>query len=369
MRSNLDSLSCEDAVYRVLEQHGGPMRARQIVKWFEESGQKPLRKAQVNTALETLRKSGTVEHVRWRRWRVVRVSEEKARVEHTDNQLDVTGLTSKEAVFRVLAHIKSPMKTKDIVDWLKANGGEQLRDNQVSGALYDLSTLYLDVVEKVEPGTYRIHPDWDGDTLDKQKRKSDPSSTAVEQQRSGRRAPGRNSDRKIVIPCFGLHWERSLVSWNGGQGLLGAVKDGEEAVDFANQTGVYVLYQWPQVNYVGRTTNGGLYQRLKSHDADRRKGLWDKFSWFGLHEVDDDGQLRAAPTARRNVPAEIMMMEALLISVLMPPHNSKRGDGMGFQYFQVPDPMIEEREGKILAEKISRLLLSKERSSFTPGNR
>lgn len=261
-----------------------------------------------------------------------------------DDPPNVAGLIGKEAVFQILAHIKKPAKKKDIDEWLKANEQEPLTDGQISGAFYDLSTNYVNVVEKVERGTYRIHKEWNGQPLETQESAAIGSQIRVSKEPQG---------GGVVIPCFGLHWERGLVSWSAGQSLLGKVKDGD-AVNFANQTGVYVLYQWPQVNYVGRTVRGGLFQRLKSHDTDPGKGLWDKFSWFGLSEVDDDGQLRERD--QMSIADEVTMMEALLISVLTPPHNNRGGEGMGVQYFQVPDPMVEEREQKDLAKTLSQLL-------------
>lgn len=134
---------------------------------------------------------------------------------------------------------------------------------------------------------------------------------------------------------------------------MGKAKNGD-AVNFANQTGVYVLYQWPQLNYVGRSTSGTLYQRLKAAHNDPAKGLWDKFSWFGLNQLDDDGRLRRR--GQMSITDEVTMMEALLISVLAPPYNNRGGEGMGRQYFQVPDPMVEEREQKALARTLSELL-------------
>ena len=146
-----------------------------------------------------------------------------------------------------------------------------------------------------------------------------------------------------------------LVSWSAGSllGRKGGEKDAD-AVNFANQTGVYVLYQWPQVNYVGRSI-GGLYQRLSKHDSDADKGPWDRFSWFGLIPVDDDGEL-AERHGEMSIEDEVTMMEALLIRVLTPPNNKKGGDGMGVQYLQVPDPMVEERQQEALAKTLRQLL-------------
>lgn len=341
-------MSSKEAVRQILEREGDAMRSKDIVERAQGWG---LRAGQVHGALQQLKQDGTVENVKRGIWRIVAAPESR-QTRTPDEPPNVAGLTGKEAVFQILAHVKRPLKKRDIDEWLKASGQEPLTDGQIAGAFYDLTTNYLNVVEKVEPGTYRIHKEWNGEPLDKQvgqQGRSVPQSAPIEPQ-------GRTQaeDRpRFVIPCFGLHWERSLVSWSVGQNLLGKAKNGD-AVNFANQTGVYVLYQWPQVNYVGRSKSGGLYQRLKAAHNDPAKGLWDRFSWFGLNQLDDDGRLRRR--GQMSIADEVTMMEALLISVLTPPYNNRGGEGMGRQYFQVPDPVVEEREQKALARTLSELL-------------
>ena len=336
-------MSSKEVVRQILDREGIAMEWKEIVRRAEKRG---LRATQVSGALHHLRRDGTVESVERGTWRIV----EQGQPHTPDEPPNVGGLTGKEAVFQILAHVKKPMKKRDIGDWLEANGQEPLTDGQIDGGFYDLLHYYLNVVEKVEPGTYRIHKNWNGEPLEKQAR----IDSRPEPQRPPNLGPSRRAE--FVIPCFGLHWERSLVSWSGGRNLLGtADKDGDDgdAVNFANQSGVYVLYQWPQVTYVGRTTSD-LFGRLKTHDAEIRKGLWDKLSWFGLCEVDDDGRLRER--GQLGIADEVMMMEALLISALRPPLNLKGGDGMGVEYLQVPDPVVEEREEKALANRLNQLM-------------
>ena len=333
----------QQVVRQILEREGQVMELRDIVERARRQG---LGRKQVSGALFHLKKAGIVETVERATYRIV-ATPESSQTHTPAEPPNVEGLTGKEAVFQILAYVKRPLKKRDIDEWLEANKQEPLTDGQIDGAFYALSTNYLNVVEKVEPGTYRIHKEWNGEPLDKQvgqQGRSVPQSTPVSQARRAR----------VVIPCFGLHWERNLVSWSTAQNLLGAAKGGD-AVNFANQTGVYVLYQWPQVNYVGRTASGELYQRLKSHHMDPTKGLWDRFSWFGLDQLDDDGRLRER-RGQMSIADEVTMMEALLINVLTPPHNNKGGDGMGVQYFQVPDPTVEEREQEKLRQLLKRLL-------------
>ena len=247
-------------------------------------------------------------------------------------------------MLRILAHTNKPMRHGHIVKWLEDNG-QSLTDGQIAGALYVLWKK-LEAVEPVSRGLYRIRKDWDWE--------GGPLDFDETEQTTGSAPLPKEPKSRIVIPCYGLHWKRSSVSWNAGAELLGAMGPSEDAVNFANQTGVYVLYLWPQVTYVGRTAKGGLYQRLRSHDGDASKE-WDTFSWFGLGAVNEEGVV-VPPSARASIEDQVTMMEAVLIGVLRPPFNNKQGDLMGEQYGQVPDPIVEERELKVFRERLRKLI-------------
>lgn len=198
----------------------------------------------------------------------------------------VEELSGKEAVFALLAFTRQPMGVSDISKWLAERGQDPLTEGQVAGGFYSLLNKYDNVVEKVKPGTYRVHSAWNGKPLDEQTRKDGPVALPHIRARRGVPKVG------VVIPCYGTYWDRGLVEWRNGD-LLGKQElTDAEAVNFADQTGVYVLYQWPRVNYVGRTTTGNLYQRLSTHVNKDDRGPWDKFSWFGLRSVGDDGRLK-----------------------------------------------------------------------------
>ena len=61
------------------------------------------------------------------------------------------------------------------------------------------------------------------------------------------------------VAAYGLYWDRDKVNWEPGRGrqaqLLGKPEDGGIEIDFANQIGVYILYNRLTVMYVGRTTD------------------------------------------------------------------------------------------------------------------
>src|SRR5208282_404929 len=115
---------------------------------------------------------------------------------------------------------------------------------------------------------------------------------------------------------------------------------GATDVNFAGQIGVYLLHDRERVIYVGRAVDT-LFARLKAHTTDRLGGRWDRFSWFGLRSVGDDGELsdREVPWGQDVV---VETMEAVLIESLEPPLNRRRGDNLSaVECIQVSDPQIE----------------------------
>lgn len=154
-----------------------------------------------------------------------------------------------------------------------------------------------------------------------------------------------------ALRAFGMFWRRDKVMWNsGGRQLLGRQGSGANPVDFAGQVGVYLLHDRDRVIYVGRADDA-LFARLLAHTKDRLEGRWDRFSWFGLKNVNDQGALaEASPGWTHKVVVDTM--EALLIEALEPPLNRKRGDGFSaVEYQQAEDPKLEKaRQAQLLAE-------------------
>lgn len=152
------------------------------------------------------------------------------------------------------------------------------------------------------------------------------------------------------LKAFGMFWRRDHVLWSGKPRLFGRQGLGASQVNFSEQVGVYLLHDRERVIYVGRATDN-LYARLKAHTTDRLGGRWDRFSWFGLRPVSNDGELGAASVPWHS-GVVIETMEALLIESLEPPLNRKRGDNLAAaEYLQVLDPELEKlRKRSALAE-------------------
>ena len=149
-----------------------------------------------------------------------------------------------------------------------------------------------------------------------------------------------------IVSSFGMFWRREAVEWIATPRLLGMQQIGATPVDFNKQLGIYLLYDGREVIYVGRTTDRPLGKRLFEHTSDRMSSRWDRFSWFGLLPVSEQGVLGALPStfdAAKLIPA----LEAILIEALEPRQNRKRGDDLAaVEYIQRVDPEIEKKRVK-----------------------
>jgi hypothetical protein len=153
-----------------------------------------------------------------------------------------------------------------------------------------------------------------------------------------------------------MFWQRELVLWSNSPSILGRQQIGADPVDFSDQIGVNLLHDGRDVVYVGRSIDRPLGRRLYEHTQDRLRGRWDRFSWFGLLSVTEEGHLEKkeiVPT----VDTIISTLEALLIEGLEPTQNRKRGDDFNaIEYLQAEDPEIEKQQmKKLLAEMQTKL--------------
>lgn len=147
-----------------------------------------------------------------------------------------------------------------------------------------------------------------------------------------------------VIRCLGMYWQRDFVVWKNDPRVFGKQQALSKPVDFGSQRGIYILYDHHTVVYVGRSVDRPMGRRLYEHTIDRLSSRWNRFSWFGLLNVTDEGKLVQAPI-KVTLPSLIATLEALLIEALEPPQNRKRGDDFSvMEYIQDIDPEIKERE-------------------------
>ncbi len=147
-----------------------------------------------------------------------------------------------------------------------------------------------------------------------------------------------------IIHSFGMYWQRDLVVWRKDPKMYGKQQALSKPVDFGKQKGIYILYDHHTVVYVGRSIDRPLGKRLFEHTVDRLGSRWNRFSWFGLLDVTQEGSLREA-ALNTSLASLIATLEALLIEALEPPQNRKRGDDFSaIEYIQDIDPELKEKE-------------------------
>jgi hypothetical protein len=147
-----------------------------------------------------------------------------------------------------------------------------------------------------------------------------------------------------IIHSFGMYWQRDLIVWRNVPKVYGKQQAFSKSVDFGKQKGIYILYDHHTVVYVGRCIDRPLGKRLYEHTLDRLGSRWNRFSWFGLLDVTQEGNLRES-AFNATFAVLVGTLEALLIEALEPPQNRKRGDDFSaIEYIQDIDPELKERE-------------------------
>jgi len=163
----------------------------------------------------------------------------------------------------------------------------------------------------------------------------------------------RSKPKPKIIANMGVFWHRDKARWVGSRsqprGILG-VRAGAKRygpVDFWNQVGIYCLYADLDLVYVGQaglSDKSCIGDRLKSHTKDDTADRWDKFSWFGLCKVKQNGTLGARFEKAKATWSDVAdVLEGILIEVAEPPENSQKGRfGPGVhRYIQVPCELLQ----------------------------
>ena len=148
-----------------------------------------------------------------------------------------------------------------------------------------------------------------------------------------------------VVRALGMFWRRERVDWKNHPTLMGQQQMGSTPVDFSGQRGVYLLHDGRETVYVGRSVDRPLGQRLYEHTNDRLNGRWDRFSWFGLLAVSDEGGLCESSATAVDDELMIEALEAVLIEALEPPLNRRRGDHLQeVEYLQAEDAAFQKQK-------------------------
>lgn len=168
------------------------------------------------------------------------------------------------------------------------------------------------------------------------------------------------TSEQFMFRSYGLFWREDRIFWGWGRGsakghLCGRKVDNrtgkttsKDRIDFKDQIGIYALYYNFELVYVGQvgantddSKGRTLFDRLKDHRDGRHSERWDRFSWFGLRDVDKE-RLTDIRTARLDVTkGQILnMFEAVMIALSEPQLNLQRGKMSDYatQYSQWYDP-------------------------------
>lgn len=154
----------------------------------------------------------------------------------------------------------------------------------------------------------------------------------------------------LLIQNYGLFWDEVDVFWGAGSKkgrMLGvpATNTTADAIDFREQSGVYVLYADYELVYVGQVGAGNqkLFTRLKQHTRDSLARRWNKFSWFGIRRVLRDGQLSVESDGKHSTHSAVLNhIEAILIHSAEPTQN-RQGGRFGedvVQFLQLRDDQL-----------------------------
>lgn len=135
--------------------------------------------------------------------------------------------------------------------------------------------------------------------------------------------------------------------------LYGTQITGSKLVNFKDQKGIYLLHDAREVIYVGQAVKQPISKRLSDHCKDRLNGRWDRFSWFGFYDVNEDGTLMQNDFQNTKFTMENLAnaFEAILIEGLEPRQNRKTGNDFGFEFIQAQDPGLEEDKAALVLMK------------------
>lgn len=102
----------------------------------------------------------------------------------------------------------------------------------------------------------------------------------------------------------------------------------DEPINFRGQIGIYALYADYDLVYVGQAGVGNqtLFSRIKQHRKNDLAERWNRFSWFGVLRVLNNGNLANRTDALHPELSDVLNhIEAILIHAAEPPMNGQGG--------------------------------------------
>lgn len=258
-------------------------------------------------------------------------------------------MTWKDAILHILQQNKkgdeyAPMHYRDITNAIIEHNLIKSKGKTPANTVSAILTGNKDLFESLGDGEFKLTQKEETSSFGKGNKKIfDTTHKATEP---------KNSEIKPtvsrLIQSYGMYWMRDGINWHSNTRLLGVQSFGAGNIDLSEMRGIYMLYDGREVIYVGQATDS-ILKRLIQHTKNRLATRWDRFSWFGIDVVGEDGKLvRINNNIVTNITALVDVLEGILIEGLEPRQNRRLGDNFGFEYYQAIDREITK--SKILSE-------------------
>lgn len=248
-------------------------------------------------------------------------------------------MTWKEAIIKVLQENivnkePEPMDYKDICDIILQSGLKTTSGVTPSRTVSNCLTRNTNLFYRVDEGVYGLTKEGKEYQIDPVQNLQEATRQEYEEEYVLNTLTESSLSHKI-LKCYGMYWDRKLVDWNHTvPKLLGTDGINGRPVDFSQMRGIYILYDYREVIYVGQSKDS-LAKRLKEHTKDRHTTRWNRFSWFGIDDIDQDGHFKPAQeNFVVNISDLINALEALLIEGLESRGNNKKGNYLGTEMCQ-----------------------------------
>jgi len=153
-----------------------------------------------------------------------------------------------------------------------------------------------------------------------------------------------------LIKNIGYMWHRNYVNWYRGAQLIGYPEQGGgKAINFADQAGVYALYNHnAECIYIGQAGSGevnGMYHRLKDHAIkDYIFCMWERFTWFGFYSTEtlQSNNFDNAFEISTNINELMNLFEMMAINIHFPRYNLSRGNISGIEWYYQKEEFDEQ---------------------------
>ena len=257
-------------------------------------------------------------------------------------------MTWKDAVLQILQQNKKgdgyvPMHYRDITNAIIENNLIKSNGKTPANTVSAILTGNRDLFETLGEGEFKLTAQGETHCRSKGAKKTAGNHIQVNESVA---QPVEQSVK--LIQSFGMYWMRDGINWHNNTKLLGVQSSGADPIDLSEMRGIYMLYDGREVIYVGQATDS-ILKRLIQHTKNRLATRWNRFSWFGIDGVGENGKIvRIDSTVVTDVNTLVDALEGILIEGLEPRQNRRQGDNFGFEYYQAIDR--EVAKSKLLSE-------------------